>query len=80
LDRLIPSDAVDLVGRVGWLVDAARGLEHLHHKRVVHGDVKPENVMLGRGRAKIGDLGMAKYVEEEGNEQGTRWYVAPEVL
>lgn len=36
--------------------------------------------MLARGRAKIGDLGTAKLVEEEGNEKGTRWYVAPEVL
>lgn len=62
LDRVIPSDTTDLVGRVGWLLDAARGLEHLHHKRIVHGDVKPENVMLARGRAKIGDLGTAKFV------------------
>jgi serine/threonine protein kinase len=51
---------------------------------VVHRDVKPENVMLARGRAKIGDLGLAKYLREgeddEAHRLGTLWYSSPEVF
>jgi serine/threonine protein kinase len=42
-----------------WLLDAARGLHYLHSKEIVHRDVKPENILLSRGRAKVADLGIA---------------------
>lgn len=68
LDRALPSEHLDLVARLGWLLDAAKGLEHLHSRSVVHRDIKPENVMLSRGRAKIGDLGLAKHLREAAEE------------
>lgn len=42
----------------------AQGLEEAHRRNIVHGDLKPENVMIGRdGRARILDFGLAKSFE-----------------
>jgi serine/threonine protein kinase len=38
------------------LVHVAWGLQYLHSRRVVHGDVKGDNVMIASGGCKIGDL------------------------
>ena len=47
-------------------LDIARGLEELHHRRYVHRDVKPGNILLDDdGRAKLADLGVAKHRERE---------------
>ena len=51
------------VGEVlGWLEQVAASLDHLHahDPRVIHGDVKPANVVLGPGgRAVLVDFGLA---------------------
>ncbi|KAG2309663.1 hypothetical protein Bca4012_081288 [Brassica carinata] len=55
--------------------DVARGIEFLHHccdPPIIHGDVKPSNVLLDSGfKAKIGDFGLARVKSEalvSGNE------------
>ncbi|XP_030514625.1 receptor-like serine/threonine-protein kinase At2g45590 [Rhodamnia argentea] len=54
--------------------DVARGLEYLHHccdPPVIHGDIKPSNVLLdSEFRAKIGDFGLARLKTEEIMEEG----------
>jgi serine/threonine protein kinase len=58
----------------------ASGLVHMHAKGVIHADLKPNNIMLGRGLAvKIIDYGLAWVKgEEKDRVQGTPEYMAPE--
>jgi eukaryotic-like serine/threonine-protein kinase len=58
----------------------AAGLAHMHRRGVFHADLKPNNIMLGRGNtAKILDYGLA-WIKGEPKDrvQGTPEYMAPE--
>ncbi|KAI9379290.1 hypothetical protein POPTR_017G072900v4 [Populus trichocarpa] len=66
-------------------LDLARGLSYLHSKKIVHRDVKTENMLLDKTRTvKIADFGVARLEASNPNEMtgetGTLGYMAPEVL
>ncbi|KAI9021324.1 kinase-like domain-containing protein [Hyaloraphidium curvatum] len=63
----------------------ASGLSHLHGLSIVHGDLKPENVLIYNGTPKITDFGLSrvrsKFSRSTTNVvRGTFLYMAPEVL
>ena len=68
----------------------ARGLEYLHHgcrTRIVHFDIKPQNVLLDDNLCpKVSDFGLAKLCERKESilslldMRGTIGYIAPEVF
>jgi serine/threonine protein kinase len=73
------AEAVRLIGQVG------RALHWAHQRRLVHRNVKPENVLLtADGQAKLADLGLVKDLESAENITqsqsvlGTPHYMAPE--
>jgi serine/threonine protein kinase len=49
---------------LGYMWEAAEGLDFLHSRHVVHRDIKPDNILLLHGHAKVGDFGLARYQEE----------------
>lgn len=51
-----------------YLNDAAEALDYLYgHYSLQHLDVKPENILLLSGRAKVGDFGLVKNLYERSN-------------
>ncbi len=58
-------------------IDVLRALLRLHAEGRVHGDLKPEHVLVGAGGARLFDLGLAVRLGEL-PAGGTRPYLAPE--
>lgn len=65
-----------------WVKSLAEGLDYAHQERIVHRDVKPQNIMIGvSGRAQLMDFGLASSVRDEERDagiSGTPAYMAPE--
>jgi WD40 repeat protein/tRNA A-37 threonylcarbamoyl transferase component Bud32 len=65
-------------------LEAAAGLHAVHQAGLVHGDFKPDNVLIGDdGRVRIVDFGLARIGDAEDvpphGAGGTPYYMAPEL-
>uniref|UniRef100_A0A0C9SA08 non-specific serine/threonine protein kinase n=1 Tax=Wollemia nobilis TaxID=56998 RepID=A0A0C9SA08_9CONI len=63
--------------------DVVAGLMYLHSHNIVHGDIKPENLLVdSNGRVKIGDFSVSRSFEDNNDElrrsPGTPVFTAPE--
>lgn len=69
-------------------LEISRGMECMHSDNVIHGDLKPANVVVLHGHAKIGDFGLARFKPDNNTTTGdlslgsvgTIGYMAPEVF
>ena len=69
---------------VDWFTVRLLGMKHLHDRKVLHRDLKTQNVFLtADGRCKLGDFGVSKVLA--GTHQlastavGTPYYLSPEI-
>ena len=79
-------------GEIEGLYQMASGLKFIHEKKMIHRDIKAENVLIyladgQRACLKIADLGFTKPLNEDGIHydlasglKGTEYYMAPELL
>jgi serine/threonine-protein kinase len=76
--------ALDVQEALAYAIEIARGLTVAHARKMVHRDIKPQNVLIdAEGRAKLTDFGISRQLEKEGvtatgRVLGTTDYVAPE--
>lgn len=66
-----------------WFVQTCMALEYMHARKVIHRDIKTQNIFLtGSNTVKIGDFGISKVLESTGQQAmtvvGTPYYMAPE--
>ncbi|GFH19032.1 protein kinase domain-containing protein, partial [Haematococcus lacustris] len=82
----------NMLAVVNMALDIACGVQHIHSKNIIHGDLSPANILLKlddsrpgclKAVAKVGDFGLS-HMSKDGQShvsnvrQGTPFYTAPE--
>ncbi|XP_030642456.1 serine/threonine-protein kinase Nek5 [Chanos chanos] len=68
-----------------WFVQICLGLKHIHDRKVLHRDIKSQNIFLTQGgiKVKLGDFGIARMLnntmELARTCVGTPFYLSPEI-
>lgn len=84
LDAIIAEgNPMDEVRALEIGIDVAEGLKAANDVGLIHGDVKPANILFdAQGTAKVVDFGLARFVnwqqDTRGEIWGTPYYIAPE--
>jgi len=84
LDRILEKGTLPLPRACAWIAQAAEALDIAHKRGVIHGDVKPANILItADGKVKITDFGMARVAKREARDSallGTPAYWCPEQI
>ena len=84
LRRFITNERCDTPRATEIMKDVCSGLMYAHSQGVVHGDIKPENILLDKyGRAKVTDFGVSRISGDTSSTlslqaTGTLAYMSPE--
>jgi serine/threonine protein kinase len=84
LDRVLEKGTLPLPRACAWTAHAAEALEAAHNRGVIHGDVKPANILItADGKVKLTDFGMARVAKRDSGDSpllGTPAYWCPEQI
>ncbi|NXW19121.1 NEK5 kinase, partial [Circaetus pectoralis] len=70
---------------LSWFVQISLGLKHIHDKKILHRDLKAQNIFLSNNGkvAKLGDFGIARQLNSTTEFAhtcvGTPYYLSPEI-
>eukprot|EP00953_Heterococcus_sp_UTEX-ZZ885_P030029 15888-Heterococcus_DN1.PRE.1 len=69
---------------IDWFVQITLALKHIHDRKILHRDLKTQNIFLTLGRVvKLGDFGIAKVLANTMDHArtaiGTPYYMSPEI-
>ncbi|CAK0904997.1 unnamed protein product [Prorocentrum cordatum] len=85
-DRKIQGQLLEESLVMRWFTQIALALKHMHDRRILHRDLKTQNIFLvglREGIAKIGDFGIARVLQHTMDcaltAIGTPYYLSPEV-
>ncbi|XP_077997326.1 protein Obscurin-like [Glandiceps talaboti] len=85
-DKIVTEDVLTESEAVYFLRQVLEGLQHMHHRQIVHLDLKPENILLVKSNddnIKLIDFGLAQKLKPNKDtfvKFGTPEFVAPEVV
>ena len=82
LDEFVAHGAT-LAQKRAVLKDILEGVDYLHHRGILHNDLKPDNIIVGaHGAARIIDFGLSASADSvyQGCIGGSDGYTAPEIL
>jgi eukaryotic-like serine/threonine-protein kinase len=84
LEKALEKGSIPYPRACAWSADIATALGIAHRKGVIHGDVKPANVLItDDGRIKLTDFGMARLASRDAKDTpllGTPAYWCPEQI
>lgn len=84
MDMIAPDRALPVKEALDIAIQLCGALEATHEKKIIHGDIKPDNVIICGQKTVLIDYGLARIKElDRGNAvsaAGSLYYIAPEQI